>query len=490
MAVSMIVALISTRIILKALGAEDFGIFNVVGGSIALLGFFNSTLQNATQRFMSWTIGSGDMGSQRRVFNVTLIIQFIIGIITAVTLLIVKPWLFDKVMVIPEDRLFSAEIIYYCLLISSFLTIINVPYESIINAHENMGYYTIIGFIESLLKLLIAYWCYYAPTDRLILYGICMASTPMITLTIMKVYCHKKYKECLISPIKYFDKNILKNISSFSGWNFLTAITHIASLQGMGLVLNHFYGAILNAAQGIAGQINGVFSLFSSNMLRAVNPVITKKASKGETESVNTYSLTSCKYASYLFIAFGIPVTLNINYILYLWLGEVPEFSALFCIMQFITLFIPQTISAIATAIYASGKIKYYAIFKGLCNLFPLGAIYLAFYLGGGPIWLYIPVIVFLCVGGNIVVLYYGRKECHLSIRIYFVKVILPLSGSIIIMVLLGLSVHFVTMHEFIRLVTSSILSIIGLIISGLWFGISKKEKIIFIDMIKKISKK
>lgn len=262
MAVSIFVGLYSTRLILHALGAADYGIFNVIGGSIAMMGFLNSTLANATQRFMSCALGEGIISSQIKVFNVTIVLHVVIGLLTVISLIALMPLLFGTVLNIEPGRVSSAKVIYYCLIFSTFLTIINVPYEAIINAHENMGYYTAIGFLESLLKLGIAVLCIYVSSDRLILYGICMATLPLITLSIMKIYCHKKYPECILSPKKYFDIRILKNIASFSGWNFLTAISHLITLQGLGLVLNHFFGTILNAAQGIANQVNGQFPIF------------------------------------------------------------------------------------------------------------------------------------------------------------------------------------------------------------------------------------
>lgn len=405
--------------------------------------------------------------------------------LTAGALLVVMPFLFGDVLNINPTRIHEAKIVYYCLIFSSFLTIINVPYEALINAHENMGYYTIIGFFESFLRLGIAFLCLYTTTDKLILYGVCMAILPLITLSIMKIYCHKRYPECIINPKKYFNAEILKSISKFSGWNFLTAISHLASIQGMGLVLNHFYGTILNAAQGICNQVNGLFSMFSSNMMKAVNPVITKKTASGEIDSTNLYALSSCKYSSYLFILIGVPITININYILELWLTKVPEWTAPFCAMQFINLLIIQTTSAIATSIYATGKIKYYAIYKSIFNLLPIVAIYISFKLGGSPIWLYIPIIILLGVGGNIIILFYGHKECGLSIKAYFSTVFLPLTGCLIIMCISGYSLYFIEFSKPLRLILSTLASFIGFLAAMYMFGVSKKEQHIFAELLR-----
>lgn len=485
MAVSIFVGLFSTRLVLQALGAQDFGVFNVIGGSIAMLGFFNSTMSNATQRFMTCALSEGIVSSQIKVFNVTIVLQFCIGIITSLALLCVMRFLFGDVLNIAPERIPAAKIIYYCLIFSTFLTIINVPYEAIINAHENMGYYTVVGFLESILKLGIAYLCLVVSSDRLILYGICMAILPLITLSIMKIYCHRKYPECILSPGKYFDIRILKDIGSFSIWNFLTAISHIATLQGMGLVLNHFYGTILNAAQGIANQVNGQLSNFSNTMMKAVNPVITKKTASGDIDSMNMYSMTSGKYSCFLFLFFGVPVSLNIDLILRVWLKNVPEWTACFCIMQLLYTLIAQSTMGIATSIYATGRIKWYAIYKSIMNIAPIFIIYFSFAIGGSPIWLYIPVIIVLGLGGNAVILVYANKECNLSLRYFNIQVIVPVIATLIVMLLFGYSSVYIVRSEIMRLIISSFLSILGMVAAIMSFGMTRQEKNIFLSLVK-----
>lgn len=485
MAVSIIVSLYSTRLILLALGASDFGIFNVVGGSVAMLGFFNSTMSNATQRYTSWALGKEERLSQIKVFNVSLITQLFIALLTTVSLLIIKPFLFGDILNINPERISEAEIVYYCLIVSSFLTIINVPYEALINAHENMGYYTIVGFIEAFLKLGIAFACLYSKTDKLVLYGILMTILPLINLSIMKIYCHRKYPECIIKPLRFFDKDLLISISKFSGWNFLTAISHLVSLQGMGLVLNHFFGTILNAAQGISNQVNGLFSTFSLNLMKALNPVITKKAAIGDNKTSNLYSITGSKYSSFLFMLIGIPVSININYVLKLWLTDVPDWTNAFCIMQFINLLIMQTTSAVASSIYANGDIKYYAIVKSIINILPILVMWMAFKMGASPLWLFIPVILILGIGGNCVILYFARQLCYLSLKLYISQVILPVIGCMCSMLILGCSAYLFSLPYYMYFLFSSFLSILGFFIALYSFGITKNEKHILSEIIK-----
>ena len=320
---TMFTSLYSTRLILSSLGASDFGLFNVLGGAIAMLGFLNSTMANATQRFMSYAEGEELLDKKRTIFNVSFILHIVIAIITVLLLLVAMYPLFNGVLTIDTGRKTAAIIVYFSLIFSTVLTIINVPYDAVMNAHENMLYYSIVGIFESLLKLIVAYICVYISCDKLVIYGILMASIPLITLSIMKVYCHRHYEECIIAPRIYWDRAIFKQISSYFGWNFLTAFSSLFSIQGVGLVLNHFFGSILNAAQGIASQVNGAVSNFSGNMMKALNPVITKSAGSKNFDIMNNAVLAGCKFSALLTMIFGIPLSLEINYVLSVWLKDV-----------------------------------------------------------------------------------------------------------------------------------------------------------------------
>ena len=206
MAITMFVSLYTTRLILNSLGASDFGIYNIVGGAIAMLGFLNVAMASATQRFMSFSEGEGNKEKQKYIFNISCVLHLSISIVIGLVLLMAGWFFFHGILNIPEERISAAQVVYGGLIISTMLTVMNVPYDAVMNAHENMRYYAIVGVIESLLKLLVAFACVYTRGDKLIVYGLLMASIPLITLSIMKVYCHRHYEECVISPRRYYDK--------------------------------------------------------------------------------------------------------------------------------------------------------------------------------------------------------------------------------------------------------------------------------------------
>ena len=481
MGVTIFVSLYSTRLILASLGASDFGLFNVVGGAIVMLGFLNSTMANATQRFMSYAEGGGLLENKRTIFNVSMVLHLVIAALTVILLMVSMYPLFNEVFNIEPERIPAAKVIYYSLVFSSVLTIINVPYDAVMNAHENMLYYSVVGIFEAILRLGIAFVCVYTDYDKLIVYGILMAGVPLITLTIMKVYCHRHYDECVIAPRRYWDGSQARLIANFFGWNFLTAISSLFSAQGIGIVLNHFFGTVLNAAQGIANQVNGALSLFSGNMMKALNPVITKSAGANDIASMNHATLAGCKFSTLLTLFFGVPLCLEINYVLSLWLKEVPEWAAIFVVLLFVQTIIVQMANSASTAVYAQGDIKHYAIWKSVMNAMPVLLVWLAFFWGCSPIWLYIPMIAVWAIGGNIVIVYYAKLKCDFDVKDYFCKVIFPLVCATALMTLLGIIPLLLLETCFWRLVITCLTTTFGMLLSTLFFVITKEEKMQFL---------
>lgn len=477
MIITMFVSLYSTRLILASLGASDFGLFNVVGGAIAMLGFLNSTMANATQRFMSYAEGEGLLEKKKTIFNVSIVLHILIAIVTVILLLAMMYPLFNGIFNIEEGRTTAAIIVYLSLIFSTFLTIINVPYDAVMNAHENMLYYSIVGIFEALLKLAVAFVCVYTNNDKLIVYGILMACIPLITLTIMKVYCHRHYEECVIAPRRYWDGSVVKNISGFFGWNFLTAISSLLSIQGIGIVLNHFFGTVLNAAQGIAHQVNGAVSNFSLNMMKALNPVITKSAGAKNMAAMNKATIIGGKYSALLTMFFGIPLCLEVHYVLAIWLKDVPAWAGTFVVLQLVQAIIQQTANSAATAIYAQGDIKNYAIWKSVMNILPLFITWIAFRCGGGPIWLYVPMIIVWGIGGDIVIVYFTNKKCGLDVGEFLRKVVLPLFGTTIIMLAAGCIPVLLMKEGFVRLIITCLSTTTGMLLASALFAVTKEEK-------------
>ncbi|PKA98778.1 Na+-driven multidrug efflux pump [Flavobacteriaceae bacterium MAR_2009_75] len=451
MAITMFISLYTTRLVLNALGASDFGIFNVVGGAIAMLGFLHAAMSSATQRFMSFYEGKGDTEKQKYIFNVSTVLHFGIAVLLIVVLLIAGYFFFNGILNIPPDRVFAAKVIYGALILSTAFTVLSVPYEAVLNAHENMLYYSIVGVIESILKLTVALIIITYAGDKLVLYGILMAVIPFVIRTIMQVYCHKKYEECVIAPKRYFEKGLMKEMTSFAGWSFLGTASSMTTQYGQGLVLNSFFGTVLNAALGIANQISGQLMVFSNNMLKAVNPIIVKTEGFGDRQKMLKMSMVTSKMSVYMAAFFMIPFMLETPYILDVWLKEIPDWAILFVRLQLLRILIEQLTHPLITSISAQGDYKHFSIALSAANIAPLFITWFLFHYGYPPYFLYISWIFMWGIVKGGVILFYANRNCGLSILEFGKKVVSPTFFTCLIMAIVGLFPIFFLEYGFVR---------------------------------------
>lgn len=424
--ITLFVSLWTTRIILEALGIDNFGIYNIVGGVISLLGFVNATLASATQRFMNFAEGENNLTKKRAIFNNSLILHFFLGIFLIILFIVVGAICFNGLLKIPPERLYAAKWVYIFMILSTVLSVINVPYEAAINAHEDMMFYAFIGIIEVFMKLIIAFVIQTTDWDRLILYGILMALVPCVTLTIMKLYCHKKYKECIVKPKKYFDKGIIRELGSFAGWNFTNSASGVATQYGLNIVINHFFGVTLNAAQGIANQVSGVLVNISSNALKVLNPIIVKSESMHQRERMLYVSLLGCRVTFFIFSLISIPLISEMPLVLNLWLTDVPHWAIIFCQLQLIRIATEMLTYSLNSSIMAQGDIKMYNIFKSIINILPLIIIIIAFYYNAQPYWMYIIWTVVWSGIGGLANLFFAHKNIGLKYSQYLKSVLYP----------------------------------------------------------------
>ena len=490
MCITMFLSLYTTRLVLHSLGSSDFGIFNVIAGAVAMLGFLNSTLAYATQRFMTYAKGENDYEKQCKVFNISIVLHVSIAIVTALIQLSLMYPLFNGILNISAGREVAAKVIYISLICSTMISIVNATYDAVLNAYENMRLYSIVGIIDALLRVAVAVVCSHTTHDRLMFYGILMSVIPVFTFILTSVYCHKQYTECIIAPRRYWDFSLIKDLASFSGWNFLTAISSLFSVQGTGLILNHFYGSKLNTAQGIAVQLNGYLSAFASNMLKAINPAIVKSAGAKELSSMNLITLLSCKYSTFLIILFAIPCVLEMNFLLKVWLENIPDWTKLFCILQIFQAIILQLASPLATSVYAQGHIKDFSILKSIMNILPVFLTFLAFKIGAAPYWMYILMILFYAFGGNLIIIIYAIRNCKLSIMEYLKDVNIPISLMIITMLLFGILPSFFMISGIIRFSVTIILSLVGFLVGFICFGMKSYEKQYLRSVLAKVLRK
>ncbi len=490
MGITVFVSLYTTRIVLTALGAFDFGIFNVVGGAIAMLGFLHAAMSSSTQRFMSFYGGRGEIEKQKFIFNVSSVLHFGIAIVLIVVLLIAGFFFFNGVLNIPPDRIFAAKVIYGSLILSTAFTVISVPYEAVLNAHENMLYYSIVGVIESLLKLSVALVILYYLGDKLVLYGILMAVIPFISRTIMQIYCHRKYSECVIAPRRYFDKDLAKEMTSFAGWSFLGTASGIITQYGLGLVLNNFFGTLLNAAQGIANQISGQLMVFSNTMMQALNPVIAKSEGSGNRKMMLEASIVGCKFSFFLLAVFAIPFMIEAPYLLGLWLNDVPPWAILFTRLQLLRSLIEQLTILIGRTIEVEGNIRNYTIVKSILNFLPIILSIILFKNGYPPYVLYIVWILCWGVIKGLISLLFSHRQCDLSYTDYFKNVAKPTLTVSTVMMVFGLILYFYMNEGFLRLLSVTTATTIAFILVYRLFFMPKQELTMFHSIYGTVKKK
>lgn len=426
MAVSIVVNIYTTRILLQALGASDYGLYNVVGGAISILGFLTASMSSATQRFISYAKGGGNFDDVKEIFNNALAAHYGVAIISGFILVLSGFIFFNGVLNIPNGRETVAIIIYLCMIASTVFSITVVPYDALLNAHENMKFYSIVGVMDVLFKLAIAGIVFFTHTDKLMLYGILMAAESWLVRLITQQYCKHNYTESQNVDIRtYLKKERLKEMFSFAGWNMANIASGIISLYGMSIVVNHFFGTTLNAALGIATQLSGVMMGISMNMLKAITPVLAKKEGGHHREQTIEISYIGCKFSFLLFAFFCIPTLFFMNRILEIWLHDVPGWTVLFCRILICSSLIEQLFLLLYQTIIAHGEIKQYNIIKSIFNILPIliSIIMLEFY-KFPPYIVLINWCIFYSFFGGLINLYYAKVNVGLSVKEFSHRVI------------------------------------------------------------------
>ena len=424
MGITVFISLYATRLILNSLGKSDYGTFGVVAGVIAMLGFLNNAMASATQRFMSYSEGEGDKEKQKSIFNVSMILHFCIAILMGIILLIAGYFFFNGILNIPQERIFAARVVYYLMIVSTMFTIVTVPFDAVINAHENMLYYAVVGIIEAILKLVIAIVVVFTVSDKLIIYGALMAGLSVLVMLIMGAYCYKNYEECTFHPKIHFNKDIMKQMTNFSGWNLLGSSSSMLMNYGQSIVVNMFFGTIINAAQGVAAQINGQLCILATTMMKALNPVIAKSEGAGNRELMFQATMSGSKISFFLMALPSIPILIEMPFIFDFWLKDVPQFAVIFCCLSIVRSLIEQLFLPVAYSIAVHGNIKKYEITSSIVCCFPLVVSYFLFKSGYPAYILYYIFIIYAIVVAG-VILFFAWNNYRFPVITFLKKVLL-----------------------------------------------------------------
>lgn len=470
----MIVGLFTSRVILQALGVEDYGIYNVVGGVMGMFSLLSGSLSAAISRFITFELGKGDTDKLKKVFSSAVTIQIILSLIIIALAETIGLWFLNNKLVIPEERMFAAQWVYQLSILTFAISLISVPYNAAIIAHERMSAFAYMSIFDVFSKLLIAYSIYYTTCDKLIFYGILCTVLSLINRFIYGIYCKKHFEECTYKFL--FDKALLKQMFGFAGWNFIGASSAVLRDQGGNMLLNIFCGPAANAARGIAMQVNSAIHGFVGNFMVALNPQITKSYASGEHDYMMSLIYKGARFSYYILLILSLPVIINANYILNLWLKTVPEHTTTFVQLVLIFKMSESLASPLVTAMLATGKIRNYQIIVGGLQMMNLPLSYL-FLKWGYPAETVFIVAIFISICCEMARLYMLRRMIQLSMRsflreVYFNVILVTIIAAIIPVILFN-----VLPEDFLGFIVNCIVCILCTILSILYIGLSRSER-------------
>lgn len=482
----LIVSLYSSRVILKVLGVEDFGIFNVVGGFVSMFAFLNTSMINGIQRFYNYELGRNGQSGLVRVYNTALRIQVFLALLVLILTETVGLWYINNVMVIPAERLVAARWIFHFSVVSLVFVIIQVPFSSAVVAHEEMGFYALINVLDSVLKLAIAISIPLFSADKLIIYGFLILLISVINWLLFYFYAKFKYDE--IELCKGLDINQFKEMLSFSGWNLFGSFSGVMKEQGVNMILNIFFGPVVNAARGIAYQVNGAMLGFVANINTASRPQLTQSYASGDITRAMKLMYSMSKIGVMVMALFALPVIYEVDFILKIWLDtEIPQHTSSFVqLVVFNSLFVCLN-PPVSYMVHATGRMKKYQIVTSSFSLLVLPFSYLMLWRGAEPESVFVLMIVFTLIGQWLCV-HILRQLIDFSIREYMKNLVLPIVLFLILIPCLPMIPRVMMNESFLRFAVVCVTSIISTCSIGFFlvFNESERNSILSILKIKK----
>ena len=480
------IALYTSRAVLNALGVIDFGIYNVVGGIIVIFSFLNNAMASSTQRFLVYHLGTNDSRKLKQIFSSAIIIHFVMAVVVVGLAEIMGLWFLQAKMIIPMERLEVAKWVFHLSVISSAITILSVPYNAAIIANERMGAFAAISIIETLLKLCVAIFISFCNGDRLLWYAGLLLGVSVIVRTIYGVYCSKSFPEAkLIFPRN--NKLLYKEMTSFAGWSLVGNLSVVGYTQGINLLLNIFFGPAINAARGIAVQVQNAVYGFVRSFQTAVNPQITKSYAIGDLKSMHLLIYRSSKLSFYLTLMLSLPIIIETPYVLSLWLNIVPDYTVAFCRLTFISCMIESISNPFMIGASATGKIKKYHLIIGSILLLIVPVSYIFLKLGFEPIIVYFIDILIQFIA-QIIRLFLCRHLFSLNILFYIKDVISRIVGVAVLSVVFSLLIDSLFIEiNFINAIVVAFFSFISVCVVSYVIGLTKSEKTFFNNKMLKI---
>lgn len=483
MLLSMLVSLYTSRVILQYLGVEDYGIYNAVGGVVGMFGIISGSLSTSISRTLSYELGTDNKEKLKKVFSMSINIQVLIIVVIFIIGETVAVWFLNSKMNIPLDRVIAANLILQFSLVTFAFNLISVPYNASLIAHEKMGVFAYVGIIEVFMKLIIAYLLVISPIDRLVFYGLLLMLVSVLVQIIYLLYCKRHFEECTYHNIN--DRKIYKELFGFATWNFIGSVSSILRSQGVNIILNIFFGPVVNAARAISMQVNNAVNSFVNNFMVALTPQITKAYAQGDYTYLLQCIYKGSKFSFFLLYFLSLPILIETDYILKLWLVNVPNTTIWF--VRYVILFsLVDTYSrALINANNATGDIKKYQIVIGSLNLTVLPVVYIALKLGASAEST-ILVSVFVSLIGLFPRIHFNKKHFPITYKEFVRCVIIPtIIVSIVALILPFMASLFMTM-SLLSLLCVILICSVSSSLSIFFLGCTKEERTYVISFIRK----
>lgn len=479
MLLMMLVTLYTSRVILQVLGVEDFGVYNVVGGIVSMFAFINGGMVAATQRYITFEIGAGNIEQLKKVFSTSLQIHAIISILIIILGETVGLWFLQEKMVIPADRMAAAMWVYQCSIVACVVNIMSIPYNADIIAHEKMSAFAFVSVVDVTLKLLTVYLLMLYPYDKLIVYAVLLLIVQLSIRLVYTTYCKRHFEESSYTNI--FDKKLIKEMLGFAGWSFWGSLAGILYTQGLNMMLNIFFGPIVNAARGIAVQVQSAVQHFVTNFQMALNPQITKNYAIGNLEQMHSLMFRSARFSFLLLFFITLPILLETDFILTLWLKNVPDNTVVFTQIMLCIALIFTTANPCIIANQATGKVKLYQAVIGciLITILPISYIVLKL---GAPA--YSVFLVHLCVESvaQFFRMFMLRKLINIPMKEYMKNIYLPIVSTVLVSIILPIFVHRLLMEGWLRFIVVGFICVISVGVSSFFIGLTNYEREFFLD--------
>lgn len=468
--ITMLLSLVTVPIILRALGENDYGIYNLVAGVISMLAFLNASMSIASQRYLSVSKGEGQLEKLNKIFNVGIVMHLLVAGAVLIILEICFPFLFSGFLNIEPDRIYAGKLVYQFLVASTFFSIISVPMEAALNAEENMLSFSIINIFSSILKFALALFLVKCPGDRLVIYGAGMLLITVITFILYLSYVLARYKGQYSLNFRLYDSSVMKEMFGFMGWNALGSFAMLGRNQGVAIIFNVFFGTVANAAYGIANQVHGALQYFSSTFQKAINPQLMISEGMNSRDRLIRIAFISSRVSVFVLSLFAVPLILEMPYVLKIWLHDVPDYTIGLCQLMLLSSIIYQYSAGLMSSVQAVGKIRAYMIAMSVLILLTIPISYIILKIG-------LPIYTVMIVWASIeaislgVRLYQASKIAGISVPHFLKKVVLPTVIAITVSAFAALLVQHFMCQGIIRLIVVAF-TFVAIYIAISWFKV------------------